>query len=221
MNNFTIQRELTPETRKLGKEFINKYHSYIKWADRPSRKLYWNLYENDIMVGVFALGSAFSKPKTISSFMISNGIEFNEMANNIVFCMANQVDKNAGTKLLSLVRKDAIEWWYERYNNILKSFQTFILPPRNGAVYKADNWIELGMTSGNTQTVKTISKKEYESDMEKYDKQNIEIRTFKNGQTRYIIREFAEIEKKIIFVKLNSRKELYEVNRLYNYGNTA
>lgn len=164
------------------------------------------------MIGVFALGSAFAKPKTIMNYMEQNNLQFNEVANNIVFCLANQQNKNAGTKLLSLVRKDAIKWWYERYTDRLKAFQTFILPPRTGAVYKADNWEQLGVTTGGkTQTVKTIPKKEYEENKEKYDKQNIEIRTFNNGQTRYLIRGFQETEPKLIFMKLNKEKEINKI----------
>jgi len=166
------------------------------------------------MVGVFALGSAFSKPKIIQEFMKDYNIEFNELANNIVFCLANQQNRNAGTKLLSLVRKDAIKWWYERYNNYLKAFQTFILPPRVGAIYKADNWIEIGITTGKSQKAKTIPKLEYENNKEYYDDKNIEIRTFNNGQTRYIIREFNETEKKLIFMKLNSQKEINKYIKL-------
>jgi len=194
------------------REFINTYHSYIKYSDRPSRKLYWLLYENDKIVGVFGLGSAFSRPKPIKDFMIQHNIKFNEMANNIVFCMANNNDRNAGTKLLSLVRRDAILWWYERYQDRLKCFQTFVLPPRKGTIYKADNWIQLGSTTGGmTQSVKTIPKKKYEENKEYYDKLNIEIRQFNNGQIRYLIREFQKTEPKLIFVKINNKKYIDRV----------
>lgn len=199
---YKVERETTKELRLLGKEFINQYHSYIKWSDRPSRKLYWNLYENEKMVGVFALGSAFAKPMVIKEFMQKNRIGFNEMANNIVFCLFGQENKNAGSSLLALVRRDAKVWWMERYGDCLKCFQTFILPPRTGAVYKADNWIALGMTSGKSQQARTIKRSDYEKDPEKYELAGIEIRQFKNGETRYIVREFSKTEQKIIFVKI-------------------
>ena len=205
---YKIERETTKELRSLGKEFINTYHSYIKWADRPSRKLYWNLYENDIMVGVFALGSAFIRPKIVSDFMISNNLIMSQIANNIVFCMANQKDKNAGTSLLSLVRKDAIKWWYERYGDYLKCFQTFILPPRTGAIYKADNWQEIGMTSGYSQKSLTIRKSEYENNKEKYDNLGIKEKIFKSGEIRYILNEYQKTDKKLIFMKINTDKEI-------------
>lgn len=194
----------------MGADFINKYHSYINFSDRPSRKLYWNLYEDDKMVGVFGLGSAFSRPKDISNFMEKHKLEFNEIANNIVFCLSNHFDKNAGTKLLSLLRRDAIAWWYERYQDKLKCFQTFILPPRTGAVYKADNWIEIGKTKGNSQSMNTITKKEY---LKLKDKSNVEKRIFNSGEVKYLIRKFNETEPKIIFMKLNKEKLINKIIR--------
>jgi len=144
------------------------------------------------MVGVFALGSAFSHLKVIKEYMKDNNLLFNEIANNIVFCLANCNNKNDGTRLLSLVRRDAIKWWYERYGDKLKAFQTFILPPRTGAIYKADNWNKLGVTTG-----------------EKHPE--AEIRTFKNGEVKYLLREYRETEPKLIFMKLNKEKVINKI----------
>lgn len=192
--NHSIVRVISKEQRILCKDFINSYHSYIKFADRPSRKMYWLLYEEDRLIGVFALSSAFARPKVISDYMKENDIQFNELANNIVYCLYGNLDKNAGTKLLKLIRKDAIMWWKEKYGDTLKAIQTFILPPRTGAMYKADNWICLGKTSGKTQIVKTL----YGEDR---DKLKSEIRTFKNGEIKYLHREFKNTEEKLIFIR--------------------
>jgi hypothetical protein len=198
MLNHKIIRIIIPEERLKAKNFINAYHSYIKYADRPSRKLYWNLYEDDILVGVFALGSAFDRNKHVKEFMIKNNLKFNEVANNIVYCLYGQKDKNAGTKFLKLCRLDAIKWWNERYGDTLKAFQTFILPPRTGAMYKADNWKELGFTTGGkTMTTKTLYGDERIAHPE------AEIRTFKNGEIKYILREFKNTQSKLIFMKIN------------------
>lgn len=188
----------------MGKEFINTYHSYIKWANRPSRRLYWNLYENDKMVGVFALGSAFTQGKSVKEFMENNNLKFNEIGNNIVFCLANQQNRNAGTILLKLCRQDAIKWWYERYGDKLRAFQTFILPPRVGAIYKADNWKQIGITSGSSQ--KTINVTKNYQDYEKAFK-----KTFRDGSFAYYIYEYNETETKLIFMKLNKEKEINKI----------
>jgi len=114
------------------------------------------LYEDENLVGVFGLGSAFSLPKSVKEYMDKYNLKFNNVANNIVFCLSNHKNKNAGTIFLSILRKDAIKWWHERYNDTLKCFQTFILPPRTGAVYKADNWDLIGETIGMSQKTKNI-----------------------------------------------------------------
>jgi hypothetical protein len=44
--NNNIKRVITKVQRDWARDFVDNYHSYIKWSDRPSRKLYWLLYEN-------------------------------------------------------------------------------------------------------------------------------------------------------------------------------
>lgn len=191
-----IERIETTLQRTEARRFVDTYHSYIKWADRPSRKMYWLLKDDEITVGVFGLGSAFSKPKAIANWMIEHEITFNQLGNNIVYCLYH-ARKNAGTKFLKLLRIDAVLWWKERYGDTLLALQTFILPPRTGALYKADNWTQLGSTTGGkTMSIRTL----YGEDRETY-KGAIEIRTFKSGETKYLAREFRETEPKLIFVK--------------------
>lgn len=171
-------------------------HSYIRWADRPSRKLYWLLYEDGRHVGVFGLGSAFARPKAIAEYMQKNALGFNQVGNNIVYCLAGHCDRNAGTKFLKLLRKDAALWWAERYGDTLCALQTFILPPRTGAVYKADNWEQLGTTTGGkTQSSRTL----YGDDIAKHPE--AERRVFKSGEVKYLLREFKTTEPKLIFMK--------------------
>jgi len=209
-NNYTILRATNKELRDQTKEFIDTYHSYIKWQNRPSRRLYWLLYEDKILVGVFALASAFSNPKDVKNFMNTNNIEFNELANNIVYCLANCRNKNAGTIFLKMCRQDAIKWWYERYGDKLKAFQTFILPPRTGAIYKADNWIKIGKTSGYSRKTITITEEEAFDENSNRNK-GVRIKKFSDGSVCYKIQEDIKTDPKLIFMKLNSQKELNKI----------
>lgn len=197
----TVERATEKEARASAAAFVNANHSYIKWADRPSRKLYWRLFEDGRLVGVFGLGSAFIRPKAVADFVAQRGIMFNEVANNIVYCLGGHEDENAGTKLLALVRKDAILWWKERYDDNLRLFQTFILPPRNGSVYKADNWQQIGVTAGATQATRTIRP----SDLAAHP--DARKRVFASGEVRYTIRTFVETPAKLIFVREVGEKE--------------
>ena len=126
------------------------------------------------------------------------GVDFNELGNNGLFCLGGHTDKNTGTRSLAMIRKDAKRWWAERYSNDLKAMQTFILPPRTGAVYKADNWRVIGETVGSNMLVSSLTREEYEA-LE--DKRGVDIRTFKNGAIRYIrrTRATADANRKLIF----------------------
>jgi len=195
-NDFCIQRATTTALRTQARNFVNAHHSYIKWADRPSRKLYWLLYEQGNLVGVFGLGSAFARPKPVATYMLEQKLQFNEVANNIVYALFGCKDKNAGTRFLRLLRRDGCLWWHERYGDNLKAFQTFILPPRTGALYKADNWKQLGQTTGGKSlTVKTL----YGAEREKHPE--AEVRTFKSGEIKYLLRTFRDTEPKLIFMR--------------------
>lgn len=128
--------------------------------------------------------------------MEDNSLGFNEVGNNIVYCLHGVEDRNAGSRFLKLCRLDAMKWWKERYGDELKAFQTFILPPRTGAVYKADNWAQIGeTTAGRTQTMRTL----YGADIEKHP--NAERRVFKSGEVKYLLREWRETDAKLIFMR--------------------
>lgn len=189
----------THDEREQAKSFVNTNHSYIQWADRPSRKIYWSLWENERMVGVFGLGSAFHRPKAVQDYMERHTLAFNEVANNIVYCLSGHTDRNTGSKFLALLRRDAIRVWRERYGDTCRAFQTFILPPRTGAMYKADNWHVIGMTSGTSSLrAKTIKP----SEVSLYPSEKVERRVFKSGEVKYLFRYPVHTEAKIILMRL-------------------
>jgi len=159
--------------------------------------MYWSLWEDDTMVGVFGLGSAFARPKPVAEYMQEHALVFNDVGNNIVYALHGHLDKNAGSKFLKLLRGDARLWWKQRYGDDLRAMQTFILPPRTGAMYKADNWQQLGSTTGGmTQTIRTLYGAEREAHPE------AEVRTFKSGEVKYLLHEFRPTEQKLIFMRM-------------------
>lgn len=196
----TVRRIEDKQTRAQAALFIDVFHSYISFADRPSRKLYWMIAEDGVDVGVFALGSAFVRPKAFAEWMESEALEFNQVANNIVFCLAGHKDRNAGSRALALCRRDAVAWWKARYGDDLRAFQTFILPPRTGAVYKADNWRLLGETVGFTTRMETLRPEEFEA-LSTEDRAGIEVRTFKSGEVKRLRRVPTETDRKLIFAR--------------------
>jgi hypothetical protein len=193
----TIKRVQSKEDRQVARDFVNRYHSYLNWSDRPTRKLYWLLFQGQTVVGVWALYSAFSRPKAVQEYMHRKGLDFNQVGNNGVFCQQLKYPlANAGSKFLSQLRADAVSWWKERYGDDLKAFQTFILPPWTGSVYKADNWSQIGETTAG----KTIKTRTLSAEAAAYE-ENVEKRVFESGEVRYLKREYIETSPKLIFMR--------------------
>ena len=103
------------------------------------------------MIGIGS--SVYPCPKDILNHLGKKADEykepeyFNTIANNWRFCMTKSI-KNAGTQILKQVRKQAPIEWKKKYGDDLKWLITFVAGGNNGAVYKADNWKQIGETAG-------------------------------------------------------------------------
>ena len=67
--------------------------------------------------------------------------------------------KNAGTQILKQLRQQAPIEWKNKYGNNLTHIITFVAGGNNGAVYKADNWKQIGETAGLPKDRKSFSVK--------------------------------------------------------------
>lgn len=228
---YRITRITTSEQRQLAKQFVNNHHSYIDWAPRPSRLLYWLLHEEGGLtpwgkvIGVFGLGTMFNAPKKVAEYMENHDIGFNQIGNNIVYCLYGHEGKNAATACLKLVREDAIPWWYEKYGDVLKAYQTFILPIegedgtdyRTGTLYKADNWELIGMTTGNSFSSEQLKSKHEGNALEWLEPGKEQelgwvgesiVSDGKGGHTTVRInRTITKVPKKMIYMRLISERE--------------
>lgn len=182
--------------------FVDRHHSYIRWTDRPSRKLFWSVFEDGRRVGVFGLSSAYDWPKDVTAYMKANALTFNNVANNVVFALAGTEGKNIGTQALALIRRDAVRWWKDSYGDDLLAFQTFIEPPRTGALYRADNWVVIGMTSGDA--VETVTLAPGEVAPEGFAERTCE---YAGGVTRRTAQTRKKVAPKIILMRAVSKRE--------------
>jgi hypothetical protein len=158
----------TPEQNKLFRDTINKYHSYVKYKDSPTRNLRWLIYETKSgnHIGAIGLSSATIAISCRDEYIgwkkeqrIKN---LGMLANNSRCCFIrdNITLKNVGSMVLKQVSKVGSKRWKEKYNQELVLLETFVQPERdeefnghktrNGAIYRASNWIEVGMTLGNS-----------------------------------------------------------------------
>ncbi len=156
----------TPSENKIFRDTINKYHSYVKYKDSPTRNIRWNVYESlsGNLVGAIGLSSATiavsARDLYISWDNITKMKNLGKLANNSRFCLIrdNFTIKNIGSMTLKKLRVNGAKRWVEKYEEPLVLIETFVQPDReseldghptrNGSIYLADNWINIGMTSG-------------------------------------------------------------------------
>jgi hypothetical protein len=145
----------TPEKNKLFRDFINKYHSYVKFADAPQRRINWLIWNGMELVGAIGISSCVlavgDRDRWIGWDKEQRVKLSNSMANNYRFCLKpDNGIKNLGSKVLKMVRIEGARRWKERYGDDLILLETYVLQNENrrGAVYLADNWTHVGNTSG-------------------------------------------------------------------------
>jgi len=103
------------------------------------------------LAGIIGANSAPYSVKAINDFF---GIT-KENRNDMLLCIMNNEifrliihEKNLATKVLKIFRQKLQQDHIKKYGHPLIGLVTFVEPPRTGTVYKADNWIYLGMTKG-------------------------------------------------------------------------
>ncbi len=157
----------TPQQNKLFRDTIDKYHSYCKYTDSPTRNIRWNIYESKSgnHIGSIGLSSATIAITCRDEFIGWNKdlriINLGMLANNSRCCFIkdNMTLKNIGSMVLKQLEVCGKKRWVEKYEQSLVMLETFVQPDREeeyngqklrvGTIYRASNWIEVGKTRGN------------------------------------------------------------------------
>jgi hypothetical protein len=120
------------------------------------RQFHYLVYLNGCVVGIISGASPVWACAPRDRFFEINKdtrekLVGHHIINNVVFRLEEKIP-NLGTQVLSKWRKQIREDWKERYGDDILGFETFIFGEnRTGAMYKADNWIYVGETQGNTK----------------------------------------------------------------------
>ena len=147
---FTLANDITQ--RNLVKAIIENYHSYVPTYKSIGRRIDWLINYNDEIIGMIGVGSStYPPPKDLLVYLNMTKDDyrllFNLFANNWRFCLIKSI-RNLGTIVLKELRRVAPVEWMNKYGDNLVYLITFVGGGHNGAVYKADNWTEIGKTSG-------------------------------------------------------------------------
>jgi hypothetical protein len=159
-----LQECIEPSQTKIFRDIINTYHSYVKYKDVPQRRINYIIYRtlDSKPIGAIGISSCVlaigARDKWIGWDKDTRLKNSNQIANNYRFCLIpDNGIANVGTMALKLLREVGAKRWKEKYGDDLIMLETFVQPlidgsnnKRNGAVYLADNWIEVGETLGNS-----------------------------------------------------------------------
>jgi len=149
---------VSSEQLKKFRKTIDKHHQYMNSANIPSRRMSYNVYETKTGNYIGGIGLASSvlalggRDKFIGWDKEARLRNLGKTANNYRFCLIkeNITIKNVGTMALKLLRTVGAKRWESKYGDQLVLIETFIKPPWNGSVYRADNWVDVGMTKGSS-----------------------------------------------------------------------
>ena len=128
--------------------FVKWYiEHYPKSKGIVGRQLNYLIYYSGKPIGIVGVSSPPLNYKLFRKYFKTD--DEKKFLNNNVFRIVNKPDdKNIGTKILKLLRNVSRDDYKEKYGDALIGLVTFVEPPRNGAIYKADNWEYLGETQG-------------------------------------------------------------------------
>lgn len=159
----TIRIAESKEDKKIADEMVIMHHSYVASARTVGRCLKYIITYDGRDVGTFWIGSGFKPtPKCILNHFQKSQKEFdamfNEVADNKRFCMIERIP-NLGSQILKAIRIRAKTDWMTKYGNNLRAIVTTIGGEKNGAVYLADNWKNIGQTAGLPADRKSVSMK--------------------------------------------------------------
>jgi len=124
--------------------FRNRH--YVPNNDCIGRQIHYLIFNNNIPIGIISGASTAWSVKSRDAFF---GDKFNRnlIINNNVFRLEDH-QKNFATQIVKMWRYQIAKDWNDVYGDVIIGYDTFVEPPRTGALYKADNWTCTGETSG-------------------------------------------------------------------------
>lgn len=128
---------------------------YVENHGCIGRQVHYKIYRENELVGIITGASAVWACKPRDDFFgITKENRINVIANiicNTVFRLEVH-EPNLGTQVLAKFRKQIVIDWQAKYGARPIGFETFIWGEnRFGSMYKADNWVFVGMTSGSAK----------------------------------------------------------------------
>ena len=145
-NKNPLELVICPKSNPVFSEIFLKHYPGSKGI--VGRQCNYLIKQFGKIVGIIGGNSPPLNYKKFNQYFGNKYSEDNWLNNN-VYCLIDH-DKNLGTKVLKLFRNQIKKDYESKYFHKLIGLITFVEPPRNGAVYRADNWDCLGETQGKS-----------------------------------------------------------------------
>lgn len=133
-------------------DVIEMYHGYVPTTRFVGRQLNYSIMCEGYEIGFIGVGSAVMAMKGRDNFIgwskQQRLFHLTNIANNWRFSLKDNLPKNTGSKVLSLLTDKARVDWKKRYGDELVLLETMVEYPRTGTVYLASGWVKVGDTVG-------------------------------------------------------------------------
>jgi hypothetical protein len=137
---------------------------YVPNKGCHGQQIHYKIYYKNNLIGIISGASSVWAVKARDEFFgltkENKKVALPSIINNVVFRLEYH-ELNLATKILSIWRKQIALDWEKQYNVKVHGFETFVIETdtRKGTLYKADNWIYLGITAGSTKSHKGLANK--------------------------------------------------------------
>jgi hypothetical protein len=112
----------------------------------PGRSLCYLVQYRGEIAGIIGFNSPPKNYGLFNDYFGAKDLENNFVINNVFRLINNE--KNLATKVMKIARNQIKNDYEKKYGQELIGIVTFVEPPRNGALYKADNWDFIGESAG-------------------------------------------------------------------------
>lgn len=143
--NTTIELVRAKQTDSVVRFYVTNH--YTQPRGFIGRVFTYLIKVDDDVCGVIVGGSTSLHQQGRKEFFGLCNIQ--DIINNRLFRLENN-QPNLGSRILKVWRNTIVKDWEDKYQCKVIGFETLVKPPRDGAVYKADNWIFTGTTKGYT-----------------------------------------------------------------------
>jgi hypothetical protein len=133
-------------------DLIERFHGYVPTTRYVGRQLNYGIMLEGFEIGFTGIGSAVMamgpRDKFIGWTKQQRLFHLTNIANNWRYTLIDNLPKNTGSKVLSLVVDKARVDWKKKYGDELVMLETTVEYPRTGTVYMASGWTKVGSTVG-------------------------------------------------------------------------